>query len=141
MVELTLLHTDVLVNVNSTIALEAMLVDTPVVMVAFDGSGGQLPYLQSDARFLDYEHMRALVETGGVRVVRTACELVSAVAQYLQHPATNRAERYEAARTLYGPVDGRAAERVAQHLLAAAARNRGIPLPSSAVGPPAANYS
>lgn len=118
----TLLYTDVLVNVNSTISLEAMFFDTPVVMVAFDGRGGHLPYLQSDARFLDYEHIAALVDTGGVRVAPTPESLVELVADYLRNPSRDRAERQHAADSLYGPRDGQAAARVADHLLRIASR-------------------
>lgn len=122
----TLLHTDVLVNVNSTIALEAMLVDTPTVMVAFDGEGGELPYARSDRRFLDYEHISELVATGGVRVVRSPTELVAGIRGYLADPTSDREGRARAG-ALTGPADGRAAERVAGHLLrAAATRESGL---------------
>lgn len=119
----TLVHTDVLVNVNSTIAFEAMLVDLPTVMVAFDGQGVLLPYHQSDVRFLDYEHIQDLVAAGGVLVARTADELESGIARYLQGHHIDRELRARGAQRLYGWTDGGAAGRVAEAIFASAQRS------------------
>jgi len=115
----TLVHTDVLVNVNSTIAFEAMLVDLPTVMVAFDGKGIVLPYHQSDVRFLDYEHIQDLVAAGGVRIARTPGELAASIATYLEGRHVDRELRRRAAERLYGWHDGGAGARVAEAVLGA----------------------
>lgn len=120
----TLVHTDVLVNVNSTIALEAMLVDLPTVMVAFDGQGIVLPYHQSDVRFLDYEHIQDLVAAGGVRIARTADALAEDIARYLQGRHVDHELRERAADLIYGWRDGGSAARVADAILAFAGEKR-----------------
>src|SRR5262249_23504947 len=63
----TLVHSDVVVNVASTIAIEAAMCDTPVVNIGFDGAE-QRPFLDSAARYYRYTHYRPLVDAQAVRV-------------------------------------------------------------------------
>jgi hypothetical protein len=117
-------HCDVLVNVFSTTALEALLVDRPVVMVApdahregrGDGAADQPP--AGPRAFADYEHTRELVESGAALVARSMPELVELVAEYLAHPERDRSQRLEAVARECGPLDGRSGRRVAEQLLA-----------------------
>jgi CDP-glycerol glycerophosphotransferase (TagB/SpsB family) len=117
-------HCDVLVNVFSTTALEGLLVDRPVVMVApdahragrDDGPDEEPP--AGPRAFADYEHTRELVNRGAARVARSMPELVELVAEYLAHPERDRSQRLEAAARECGPVDGQSGRRVAEHLLA-----------------------
>lgn len=59
----TLKHSDVIVNVASTIAIEAAAMDTPVVNIAFDGGDDRLFY-DSARRYYEYTHYKPLVEAG-----------------------------------------------------------------------------
>ena len=70
----TLKHSDVIVNVASTIAIEASILDTPVVNIAFDGHD-EKPFLDSSRRFYQYTHYKPLVDVGAVRVARTPTAL------------------------------------------------------------------
>jgi hypothetical protein len=120
-------HCDVLINVFSTTALEALLVDRPVVMVAPDAHRGEDGNGDGDGAteqppagpraFADYEHTRELVESGAARVACSMPELVELVAEYLAHPDRDRPQRLEAAARECGPLDGRSGQRVAEHLL------------------------
>jgi len=112
----TLLHSDVVVNVASTIALECAILDTPVVNIGFDLPTPK-PYLDSAARFYDYTHYRPLVETGAVRVARSPEEMIALVREYLEHPERQRQERAVASRLLAYQVDGNASRRVAERIL------------------------
>jgi CDP-Glycerol:Poly(glycerophosphate) glycerophosphotransferase len=117
-------HCDVLVNVFSTTALEGLLVDRPVVMVAPDAHRGQgrgraaKEPPAGPRAFADYEHTRELVTRGAARVARSMPELVELVAEYLAHPERDRTQRLEAAARECGPLDGRSGRRVAEQLLA-----------------------
>ena len=86
----TLTHSDVIVNVASTIAIEAAICDTPVVNIGFDGPNPR-PLLDSAARYYRYDHYRPLVEAGAVRVASHPDELVSFVRNYLDQPELDRA--------------------------------------------------
>jgi len=117
----TLKHSDVIVNVASTIAIEAAVVDTPVVNIGFDGHDEQ-PFLLSARRLYRYTHYKPLVDIGAVRVAETPAGMVEEIAAYLADPSRDRAGRARAAVDLCYRVDGRAAERVAAFVLDRLAR-------------------
>jgi hypothetical protein len=112
----TLKHSDVIVNVASTIAIEAAISGTPVVNIAFDGYD-EKPFLDSARRFYTYTHYKPLVDIGAVRVAETPAALIDEVAAYLAEPDRDAAGRERAAEELCYRVDGRAAERVADFVL------------------------
>jgi CDP-glycerol glycerophosphotransferase (TagB/SpsB family) len=111
----------VVVNVASTIAVEACLTDTPVVNIGFDGDEHR-PFLDSAARYYHYTHYRPLVEADAVRVADSPAEMVSSIERYLEAPETDRAGRARAAAELCSYTDGRSAERVAEFVLRQVAR-------------------
>ena len=117
----TLVHGDVVVNVASTIAIEAAICDTPVVNIGFDGTEPR-PFLDSAARYYRYTHYRPLVESGAVRVAATPDEMVGCVARYLDRPELDRTGRARAVEEQCYRADGRAAERVAEFVLRDLAR-------------------
>lgn len=119
----TLLHSDVVVNVASTIAIEAAICDTPVVNIGFDGEEPR-PFLDSAARYYRYTHYRPLVEAGAVRVASSPEEMVALVRRYLEEPGLDRAGRARAVQELCFKADGRASERVASFVLRELARVR-----------------
>jgi hypothetical protein len=112
----TLVHSDVVVNVASTIAIEAAICDTPVVNLAFDGEQ-ERPYLDSAARYYDYTHYKPLVKLGAVRVAGSPELMLERVRAYLDDPSLDRAGRARAVETLCFRADGRSAERVAAFVL------------------------
>lgn len=112
----TLKHSDVIVNVASTIAIEAAIADTPVVNIAFDGYD-ERPFLDSARRFYRYTHYRPLVDAGAVRVASTPAAMLDEIRAYLADPARDREGRARAVAELCYRVDGRAAERVAAFVL------------------------
>jgi len=117
----TLVHSDVVVNVASTIAIEAAICDTPVVNIGFDGAEPR-PFLDSAARYYRYTHYRPLVENRAVRVASTPDEMVSHVARYLDQPDLDRTGRARAVEEQCYRADGRSAERVADFVLRELAR-------------------
>jgi hypothetical protein len=112
----TLTHSDVIVNVASTIAIEAAICDTPVVNIGFDGPDPRPP-LDSAARYYRYDHYRPLVEAGAVRVATHPDELVSLVRNYLDRPELDRSGRARAVQEQCYRADGKSAARVAAFIL------------------------
>ncbi len=112
----TLYHSDVIVNVASTIAIEAAVMDTPIVNLAYDGSDRR-EYLESTRRYYDYTHFRPLVESGATRLARSPDDLVREVSQYLDDPSRDRGGRKRAVEQLCYRVDGKSSERVADFVL------------------------
>jgi CDP-glycerol glycerophosphotransferase (TagB/SpsB family) len=108
----TLAHSDVIVNVASTIAVEAAIFDTPVVNVAFDGEREQ-DFARSARRYYRFTHYANITRHNAVRVAWSPDELITHVRSYLDDPAQDRAGRAQVVREQCQFTDGRAAERVA----------------------------
>ena len=74
---------DLNVNMLSTMSLDFMLFEKPVVNTAFgNGANG----LYNDQRFLQYEHYDNVVKSGAVKIAKNAEELYAAVNVYLRNP-------------------------------------------------------
>ena len=122
----TVLHSDVVVNTRSTIAIDAAAMDRPVVCAGFDGNR-QLPYQDSVRRYLDYTHYRKMLDIGGVRVASSPAELFSHVNDYLRDPTLDHEGRVRIVERECRAIDGKTGERVGQYVLRAArelTRNR-----------------
>jgi hypothetical protein len=112
----TLCHADVVVNVASTISLEACIFDTPVVNICFDGPE-ESPYVQSAQRYYSFTHYVNITSRDAVRVATTPDELVGFVAAYLATPGLDAAGRKQVVLDQCQFIDGRSAERVAAVVL------------------------
>jgi CDP-Glycerol:Poly(glycerophosphate) glycerophosphotransferase len=108
----TMCHSDVVVNVASTLAIEAAIFDTPVVNVAFDGAEPS-EWVRSARRYYRFTHYVNITRHGAVRVAEHPAQLVEHVGRYLDDPTLDRDGRARVAREQCQFLDGRAAERVA----------------------------
>jgi hypothetical protein len=143
----TLCHADVVVNVASTISIEACIFDTPVVNINFDGPD-ESPYVKSARRYYSFTHYVNITSRQAVRVATSPATMVEAVAAYLVNPALDAAGRKQVVLDQCQFTDGRSAERVAGLVLAelgsanaraAALRQaQGRPDPSTSSGSPRA---
>lgn len=108
----SILHADVCLNMASTMSLDAAVLDTPIVCVAFAHGP------ESDEAWLARscyrtEHFEPVAASGGVRVARSAQELVRHTASYVEDRSLDREGRARLVRDICGVADGRAGERVA----------------------------
>jgi hypothetical protein len=108
----TMRHSDVVVNVASTLAIEAAIVDTPVVNIAFDGET-PLPFARSAKRYYRFTHYVNVTRHGAARVADTPEQMVEAIDRYLDNPALDREGRRRVVIEQCEFIDGRASERVA----------------------------
>ena len=108
----TLRHSDVVVQVASTIAIEAAIVDTPVVNVSFDG---EVPaeWTRSARRYLRFTHFVNVIRHTAVKLAETPTQLVDAVAEYLTDPTIDAGGRRRVAQEQCQFLDGRSSDRVA----------------------------
>lgn len=108
-------YADVVVNVFSTITLEACLFDRPVVYMGYFPMKGYA-WLRPP-RYADYErlsHNRRLLEYGAVRKARDRKELIAMIEEAMAHPERGRAARRLAVERELGLVDGQVCRRVVQ---------------------------
>ena len=117
-------HSDVIVNVASTIAIEAAIFDTPVVNVAFDGEVDGPPEL-SARRYYRFTHYVNITRHNAVRVAWSPDELIEHVGRTSAIPALDRDGRRRVALEQCQFLDGRSAERVAGFVLEELARLAG----------------
>lgn len=107
-----LYHSDVVVAFASTLAIDAVVFDKPVVFIGFDGKEGR-PYWQSLRRYYDYDHQKSILETGGVRLAKDPEELISQIQNYLKDPSLDQEGRKRIIQERCWKLDGRSGERLA----------------------------
>ena len=111
----TMRHSDVVLNVASTIAIEASIFDTPVVNIAFDDRDADArPFLESPLRYYSYTHYQQIVRTGAVRIAKTPAEMIDGVNAYLRDRSLDAAGRRRVVEEQCEFTDGRSAERIAE---------------------------
>lgn len=119
----TFRHADVVVNLSSTVAIDAAFFDKPVVNLDYDPQPGQADQeLIKDINHL-WTHFKPIAESGGVWLVNTPEEKVAAVNAYLKNPDLHRQQRRWMAEHVCGFVDGRCGRRMAEALLDFASRH------------------
>jgi CDP-glycerol glycerophosphotransferase (TagB/SpsB family) len=113
----TFRHADVVVNLSSTVTIDAAIFDRPVVNLDYDPEPRQ-PQQEviKDVNHV-WDHFKPIAESGGVWLVNNHEEMVEAVRTYLAHPELHREKRRWIAEYVCGYVDGRCGERLAEAVL------------------------
>jgi predicted glycosyltransferase len=109
-------HSAVCMAMSSTMGLDASVLGTPSIGIAYASQPGSAEdhfYRKSYGT----EHYAPLIASGGITLVTSHSELISAIQQYVARPETNRDKRENMVRAECGPLDGRSAERIADFLL------------------------
>ncbi len=111
----SLYWSDIVITSASTFAIDGVALGKPVICIAYDLDENPA-YWYSNKRFYDsYTHFEALVETGGVTVVRSDAELERAIETLLAKPEVT--EGMQRLLDLFvEPFDGKAGERLALQL-------------------------
>jgi len=113
----TFRHADVVVNLSSTVAIDAAIFDRPVVNLDFDPEPGQPNQtLVKDVNHV-WSHFKPIAESGGVWLVNDADEMVTAVRTYLAQPSLHREQRAWMTKRVCEHLDGRCGARMAQALI------------------------
>jgi hypothetical protein len=116
-------HAAAVINISSTLTVDAALLDRPVICLAYDAQPDP-KFPEGRARLYAYSsHYAPLVATGGVTMAASAAECVRAVEAYLGDPGLHRERRRKIVQIVAGPADGRAGERLAAEVAALAEGN------------------
>lgn len=104
-------YSDLNINMLSTMSLDFMLFDKPVINPIFGSSSNDL---YNDQRFLGYDHIKHLVNSKASKIVKTKDQLLNAILDYLANDSdnTNRA-------TFIKQQIGMPLEKTNKHLVAA----------------------
>ena len=110
-------YTDILVQIGSTIALDAACMNKPVIGYFLEEEISKAPWYDYVHRVRNFTHNHYLEELGGVKIVTSEPELVHGLKSYLDDPTLNSQGRSSMVRSICGEVDGKAGERVAKYLI------------------------
>ncbi len=115
-------HASVLIASAGTINLDAVAVDTPSIAIAWEDESEF--YYDRPARRYDMEHYAPVVASGGVRLVREACELEQVIVEYLRNPEMDAAGRARLREQCLAPLDGHSSERLVRFLVRSCTKRR-----------------
>jgi len=105
----------VCLNSGSTVSIDALMMDKPVVLTSFDGNK-KLYYWKSARRLVDYLHLKKFVGLGGANVVHNYDELKREILKYLSDPNHDLDKRRHALTMECYKNDGEATSRVVDAL-------------------------
>jgi hypothetical protein len=111
-----MLYSDAVINVASTITIDAAAFDTPVVNIAYDGYSTRKD-ADSCRRYYQYEHYRPIVEAGGVKIAYNNAETVRYTDAYLINPRIDAEGRKQIVDQQCYKLDGGSGLRIAEYLL------------------------
>lgn len=87
-----LMYSDLNINMCSTMSLDFMLFDKPVINTVF---GNKENGLYDDQLFLNYDHYKKVVESGAVVIAKNKEELIEAINRELENPMYRKKQRKE----------------------------------------------
>jgi hypothetical protein len=113
----TFRHADVVVNLSSTVTIDAAIFDKPVVNLDFDPQPGMMDQdLIKDVNHL-WTHFKPIAESGGVWLVNNFDEMEKAIATYLEKPWLHREQRAWIVNYVCGYNDGKCGTRLADAII------------------------
>ncbi len=111
-------HSDIIINIASTLSIDGAVFDTPVICINFDDSARKLSRWESVHRLYDtFDHYEQLVKTGGVRTPQSHQELAKDINDYLKDPSIDKEGRKQILENFVEPFDGKTSERLATILV------------------------
>jgi hypothetical protein len=110
----TLRHANVVINLSSTIAVDASIFDRPVVNIDFDPEPGAPNRQVVKEANRKWEHFAPIAQSGGLWLVNNIEELVTATKTYLKSPDLHRDKRRWIVESVCDRVDGQSGKRFAE---------------------------
>jgi hypothetical protein len=111
-----MIHSDVVVNLFSTVTLDSVACNTPVICVNFDIRGPR-PLLHSVKRYGQFDHNAKLAATGCVRLADSPEILLGMIVRYLEDPSLDAEARQRAIERYCVFTDGASGVRVGKFIL------------------------
>jgi hypothetical protein len=113
----TFRHADVVINLSSTVTIDAAIFDKPIVNLDFDPQPGSRDQrLVKDINHL-WKHFKPIAESGGVWLVDDFDEIETAVKAYIKTPGLHREQRRWIVEHVCGYADGTCGERLAAAII------------------------
>ena len=103
-------------NSGSTVSIDALMLDKPVILTSFDGDK-ELYYWKSARRLIDYPHQKKFVGLGGAKAVHSYEDLKKTIQKYIVDPNYDIAKRRKALAMECYLNDGQSTNRVIEAML------------------------
>lgn len=114
----SLRHAAMGINAASTVSLELMMFDKPVMNIGFDPPESEIPFAHRWQRHIDFDHYRPVADSGGVMVAYSRDDMRNMIKIGLTQPERDRdARKLYLQRVFAGHFDGLSGKRVALQLL------------------------
>ncbi|MDC1205249.1 hypothetical protein N8083_00170 [Candidatus Pacebacteria bacterium] len=108
-------HADIVINISSTLSVDAAVFDTPAICVKFDDPNRKLSYYEKVDRLYDmFDHYERLVSTGGVRTPESPEALIHTINEYLEDSTLDSTGRKKIVEEFVSPFDGQAGKRLGE---------------------------
>lgn len=108
-----LIGCSVCLNSGSTVSIDALVVEKPVILTSFDADA-KLSYWKSARRLIDYTHLKKFIESGGAVPVFSFEELAKKINDYIADPSLDFEKRSNALRRQCFKNDGKSTERAVE---------------------------
>jgi len=107
---------DVVINTVSTLSIDAMVFDKPVINVRFDADPNTPPEHSVNVMLPNHDHFKAIEASGGVKLVYSMAEMIGAINAYLKNPKLDFEGRERLRREQIVFMDGLAGHRIAEFI-------------------------
>ena len=116
-------HAAISINAASTVSLEFILKDKPVINLDFDPPGSSLAPCDGFKRHIRFDHFWPVAQSGGTMVAQSEDDMKRMLIKGLTDPAAATRERKQFIQEFFGPTaDGKSGQRVADCLKSLAER-------------------
>lgn len=110
-------YSDVVVTGASTIAIDAAVMNKPIICIGFDGMTpySKVNYWESVRRFYDlYTHFEELMDCNGAKLAVTPHDLATYIKEYSTNPEKDAEGRKQIVNRFVAPFDGKAGVRLGE---------------------------
>ena len=111
-----LYYADIVIWVATTLPLDAVIFDKPLIAINFDGYEKRT-YYKSVRRYHDEEHMKKMLSCGGVSIAKNKEEIIVSINHYFNEPSLNQEGRDGVVKQQFYKLDGKAGQRIGQFVL------------------------
>lgn len=115
----TLFHSEIIINIASTITIEAAILNRPIINLGFSTSEPER-FQKNIIVNHHQKHYKYILETGGIRVAKSVPEFIKYINDYLENPLLDADKRKDLAEKMTFKLDGKSSERVAECILSTA---------------------
>ncbi len=111
-------HCDIMVMTASTLALDAVCFDKPILGIAYNVLRHQITGQDLSLQLYETDHFQAVLKTQALDLITSDKSLQKAINNVLLHPEYKQEERKNLLDSLCYKVDGKSSERIAEVILA-----------------------